>query len=418
MKKDAADSAFGVALFRRIWTGSLFANFGAAIIGAGASWKMTQIATTADMVAAVQTMVMLPVLLFALPAGAMADAWDRRKVALVSLLMAAASALALAVLAGTQSLTPYALLACCFLLGTSMALYAPSWQASARDQVPPARLHSAVMLNSISYNVARGIGPAVGGAVITLGGTISAFSLGIFLYLPLISTLFRWRMSSPPTGDGPGVIAETFLSRVVEALGTPGVRPLLFRTFLSAVAAGGLSALLPLVAQRMLLGGAGMYGFLLAMLGAGSLAAAWSIPMIRARCSAEVLVRLGAMLTGGGFVLLSVAGSVALAGIVLVFVSAGWVVMVTMLNIGVQVVAPSVRAGRVIAAFQASLAGGVAAGSWLWGHVAQAGGLEVALGWSGAATMLASLIGLWFRVPDEKRGISWIAPDHRHEGND
>src|ERR1700686_862853 len=143
------------AVFRRIWLASLLSNLGLMIQGVGAAWAMTQMASSADKVALVQTALMLPIMLISMPAGAVADMYDRRIVALVSLSIALTGATALTVLAWLGLITPQILLAFCFVVGSGMALFGPAWQSSVIEQVPTETLPSAVALNGISYNIAR-----------------------------------------------------------------------------------------------------------------------------------------------------------------------------------------------------------------------------------------------------------------------
>ena len=149
-----------LVVFRRIWAASLLSNFGLLIMGVGAAWSMTQMTASAHMVALVQTASMLPVALVSLAAGAIADMYDRRRVAMFALSIGLTGALAMTFLATANALTPVVLLALCFTIGSSMALFGPAWQASVSEQVPSEDLAAAVALNGISYNIARSFGPA------------------------------------------------------------------------------------------------------------------------------------------------------------------------------------------------------------------------------------------------------------------
>src|ERR1700712_5361168 len=140
------------SVFRRIWLASLLSNFGLLIQGVGAAWAMTQMTSSADKVALVQTALMLPIMLISMPAGAIADMYDRRIVALVSLGIALCGATALTAMAWLNLVTPEVLLAFCFIVGSGMALFGPAWQSSVSEQVPTETLPSAVALNGISYN--------------------------------------------------------------------------------------------------------------------------------------------------------------------------------------------------------------------------------------------------------------------------
>jgi MFS family permease len=160
---------------------------------------MTQMATSADDVALVQTALMLPVMLISMPAGAIADMYDRRIVALVSLSISLSGATALSLLAGFHLITPTILLAFCFVVGSGMALFGPAWQSSVSEQVPTETLPSAIALNGISYNIARSFGPAIGGLVVATAGAVAAFAANAVLYIPLMVVLFLWRRVSEPS---------------------------------------------------------------------------------------------------------------------------------------------------------------------------------------------------------------------------
>src|SRR5689334_4712983 len=178
--------------FRRIWLASLLSNLGLLIQAVGAAWAMTQMTSSADKVALVQTALMLPVMLISMPAGAVADMYDRRVVALVSLSIALAGATALTVLSWLGQINPQILLALCFVVGSGMALFGPAWQSSVSEQVPAETLPAAVALNGISYNIARSFGPAIGGLVVATAGAVAAFAVNAVLYLPLMAVLFLW----------------------------------------------------------------------------------------------------------------------------------------------------------------------------------------------------------------------------------
>ena len=187
------------SVFRRIWLASLLSNLGLLIQAVGAAWAMTQMTSSADKVALVQTALMLPVMLISMPAGAVADMYDRRIVALVSLSIALAGATALTVLSWLGQINPQILLTLCFVVGSGMALFGPAWQSSVSEQVPTETLPSAVALNGISYNIARSFGPAIGGIVVAAAGAVAAFAANALLYLPLLVVLFLWRRVSEPS---------------------------------------------------------------------------------------------------------------------------------------------------------------------------------------------------------------------------
>src|SRR5437660_3724102 len=164
-----------------------------------ATWAMTQMTSSAYMVALVQTALMLPIMLISMPAGAVADMYDRRIVALLSLSISLTGATALAVLAWLGLVTPNILLAFCFIVGSGMALFGPAWQSSVSEQVPAETLPAAVALNGISYNIARSFGPAIGGIIVATAGAVAAFAANALLYIPLLAVLFLWNRVHEPS---------------------------------------------------------------------------------------------------------------------------------------------------------------------------------------------------------------------------
>src|SRR6187431_2755109 len=171
--------------FRRIWSASVLSNFGQLIQGVGAAWEMTRLTSSPSMVALVQTALMLPLMLVAVPAGAIADMFDRRKIALSGLTFATICAATLTTIALFGLTTPWVLLCFSSLIGVGVALYGPAWQASVSEQVKPEQLPAAVGLASVSYNIARSFGPAVGGLIVLAAGATAAFAVNALMYLPL-----------------------------------------------------------------------------------------------------------------------------------------------------------------------------------------------------------------------------------------
>ena len=386
-------------VFRRIWFASLLSNLGLLIQGVGAAWAMTQMATSADDVALVQTALMLPVMLISMPAGAIADMYDRRIVALVSLSISLSGATALSLLAGLHLITPTILLAFCFVVGSGMALFGPAWQSSVSEQVPAETLPSAVALNGISYNIARSFGPAIGGIVVATAGAVAAFAANAVLYIPLMVVLFLWRRVSEPSRLPRERLNRAIVSGVRYIANSPSIRIVLARTLVTGVIGGSVSALMPLVARDLLHGGAQTYGIMLGAFGMGAVIGALNISEVRRRMTGEAAVRACALSMGGAIAAIALSHEPVLTAAALVVAGAAWMLAVALFNIGVQLSAPRWVAGRSLAAFQASIAGGIAVGSWGWGRLTDAAGVETALLASAGLMMLSPLLGLWLHMP-------------------
>src|ERR671920_2129712 len=193
----SAFSPFRSRIFLAIWIASLVSNFGSLVQNVGATWLMTSLAPSADMVTLVQVSTVLPIMLFSLPAGAAADVWDRRVIMLIAQGAMLVVSAALAVLAWLGQVTPWLLILLTFLLGMVAALYGPAWQSSVREQVPRHELPAAVALNSVAFNLARAAGPALGGTIVAWAGAQVAFGINTISYLGLIAVLLTWKR--PPS---------------------------------------------------------------------------------------------------------------------------------------------------------------------------------------------------------------------------
>ncbi|MEH2623638.1 MFS family permease [Bradyrhizobium sp. AZCC 1719] len=387
------------AVFRRIWLASLVSNLGILIQGVGAAWAMTQMTSSADKVALVQTALMLPVMLISMPAGAIADMHDRRIVALVSLGIALVGATALTVLAWFGLVTPNILLALCFVVGSGMALFGPAWQASVTEQVPAETLPAAVALNGISYNIARSFGPAIGGIVVATAGAVAAFAVNAVLYLPLIAVMFLWNRAHEPSRLPRERLNRAMVSGVRYITNSPSIKIVLTRTLVTGIIGGSVSALMPLVARDLLHGGAQTYGIMLGAFGMGAVFGALNIGEVRRRMSGEAAVRACAISMAGAIAAVALSTNAILTAIALVLAGAVWMLAVALFNIGVQLSAPRWVAGRSLAAFQASIAGGIAVGSWGWGHLTDLAGVETALLVSAGLMLISPLLGIWLRMP-------------------
>jgi MFS family permease len=387
------------AVFRRIWLASLLSNLGLLIQGVGAAWAMTQMTSSADKVALVQTALMLPIMLISMPAGAIADMYDRRVVALVSLAIALVGATALAVMAWYDLVTPNILLAFCFVVGCGMALFGPAWQSSVSEQVPAEHLPAAVALNGISYNIARSFGPAIGGVIVATAGAVAAFAANALLYIPLLVVLFLWRRRSEPSRLPRERLNRAMVSGVRYIANSPSIRIVLTRTLVTGIIGGSIMALMPLIARDLLNGGAQTYGIMLGAFGMGAVIGALNIGTLRRQMSGEAAIRACTISMAGAITAVALSRQPVLTAAALVVAGAVWMAAVALFNIGVQLSAPRWVAGRSLAAFQASIAGGIAIGSWGWGYLTDMAGVQTALLVSATMMLVSPLLGLWLRMP-------------------
>ena len=385
--------------FLIIWSASLLSNLGQLIQGVGAAWEMTRLSSSPGMVALVQTALMLPLMLVAVPAGAIADMFDRRKVAMLGLTFATLCAATLTVLSGLGLVTPWLLLAFCFLIGSGVALYGPAWQASVIEQVKPEVLPAAVALSSVSYNIARSFGPAVGGLLVVAAGAMATFAVNAVFYLPLLLAFYLWQRRHVPPRLPPERLHRAIISGARYAIHSPPVRSVMLRGFATGFAGASLSALTPLVARDLLHGNASTYGVLLGAMGIGAIAGALAVSAVRARRKAETAVSLCSVLAGAMVILLGLSHSLLLSVLIMAVAGVFYLLQTTLLSVGVQLSAPRWVAARALSWFQSALTGGIALGAWFWGMVTADWGLQAALIASGVVLMLTPLIGLLAPLP-------------------
>ena len=389
-----------IPLFRRIWVASLLSNLGFTLMSVGAGWTMTVLTPAADMVALVQTAIMLPLMLFSLGAGAIADMYDRRKVGLAALCLSLTASAGLAAMAMAGLVTPWTLLGFCFLIGGGMALFQPAWQASVSEQVSPNILPQAVALNSISFNIARSFGPAVGGLVVAAAGAAASFSATALLYIPLFAVMLAWRRVPVPSRLPPERIDRAVSAGVRYALYSHPIRTVMIRAFVMGTAGGSVSALMPLVARDLVDGGAQVYGVLLGAYGVGSVIGALCISRLRRHLGIEQAVSLSALIMAVCVAIVGISHTVLLSVVALIGAGVGWMIALTLFNVTVQMAVPRWVTGRSLAAYQAAVAGGMAVGSWLWGHVAQSHGVSAALLASAFALVASAGLAFVWRVPE------------------
>jgi MFS family permease len=380
--------------YRRIWSASVLSNFGQLILGVGAAWEMTRLTTSASLVALVQSALMLPLMLVSVPAGAIADMFDRRKIAIAGLSFATLCAAVLTVLAFNGLTTPWILLAFCSLIGTGVALYSPAWGASIPEQVTPEHLPAAIALGSISYNVARSFGPAVGGVIVLAAGAKGAFLTNSLAYLPLLTAFLLWRRKHVAPRLPPERIDRAIVGGARYALHSSPVRAAMVRALSFGLAGAAGSALVPLVARDLLNGNASTYGLLLGCTGVGAVAGALFVSKTRERLTADQAYRLCAFVSGLMLVVIGLSRFLVLTAAAMLIAGAANMLAIALLNVSVQLSVPRWVAGRALSGYQASLTGGVAIGAWMWGHLAAQRSIEIAFLASGVALCLTPLIGL------------------------
>jgi MFS family permease len=394
----ATVSPLSVPIFRAVWVSSIVSNFGGLIQSVGASWLMIALGASPQLIALVQASTTLPIMLLSLPAGAIADNLDRRRVMLTAQIFMLLVSAALSVFAWEGWLTPWLLLGFTFLIGCGTALNGPAWQASVGDMVPRAALPGAVALNSMGFNIARSVGPAVGGAIVAAAGAAAAFLANAVSYIGLIVVLFRWRPDVREARLPPEPVGTAMLAGLRYVAMSPGLRIVMVRSLVFGLAASAVPALMPLVARDLIGGGPLTYGLLLGGFGLGAIGGALGSTRLRNRLSPEGVVRAAvlALSAGAAIAAASRALPVTIAGLLLA--GAGWVLALSTFNVSVQLATPRWVVARALAIYQMAAFGGMAAGSWLFGIIAETD-VATALFAAAALQLVSLVLGLVFPLP-------------------
>lgn len=363
-------SPLAFPVFRAVWIATLGASLGTFFLAVGASWLMVASGASPQMIALVQASASLPVVLVSLAAGAIADNMDRRKVMLTAQIFILTVSGSLAGLTYFGVMTPRLLLAFTFLVGCGTALNGPAWQASVGDMVPRAVLPNAVAYNSLGLNLARTAGPAIGGAIVAVGGAASAFLVNALSSLGLVFVLLRWRPKRSPRALPPERLGDAMRAGLRYVAMSPHTSVLLLRAGLFGCATSAIQALLPLVARDLLNGGPLTFGVLLGSFGIGAVAGALGIRRVNRALSAEAMIRAATIVTVLGTMGAALSHTAWLTCPCLALAGVGWVFAFSTFNVAVQLASPNWVLGRALALYQMTAFAGIAAGSWAIGFCA------------------------------------------------
>jgi MFS family permease len=391
----SALAPFKFPVFRGVWIASTVSNLGGLIQSVGASWMMTSIAQSADMVALVQASVALPIMLLALIAGAIADNMDRRRVMLGAQIFLFCVSVALSICTFAGWMTPWLLLLFTFLIGCGTAFHSPAWQASVGDMVPRTHLAEAVALNSMGFNIARSVGPAIGGAIVAAAGAGVAFAVNAMSYVALVSVLAKWRPAVAPRLLPPESLGIAIGAGIRYVLMSPAIRRVMLRSAVFGIGASSAMALMPLVAKHLVAGGPLIYGVLLGSFGLGAIMGALSSARLRVRLSTEALVSAASVAFALAVALVGWSSHLLLTLPALFVTGAMWVLALSTFNVAVQLAAPRWVVARALALYQMAAFGGMAGGSWLWGVLADASGITVSLAIAALVLLSTAALGWW-----------------------
>lgn len=385
-------------VFRALWLAILASNIGTWVHEVAAAWMMTGLSASPLMVAAVQAATTLPVVLLALVAGTLADRIDRRRYLIAAQAWLLFVATTLAVLAQLDRIGPVTLLLLTFGLGIGAALTMPAQAAIVPELVARAQLAPAVALNSVAMNIARALGPALGGLVVAQAGVGWAFAINAASFLGVIVVLWRWRRSAGVPSLPPERFAAAFGGGLRYVRQAPAMRAVLAKAALFFGCASAATALLPLLVRGELGAGPGPFGVLLGCLGIGALAGAGALPWLRQRLDADRLVLVATLIYAAGLVALAFLRAFPLLCVVMLAMGAAWIAVLSSLQIAAQLAVPGWVRARALALYIMVFAGGMALGSLAWGAVAQAGSITLALATAGIGLALSAPLALRFRL--------------------
>lgn len=402
----SALAPLGQPAFAMLWVATVLSNIGTWMNDVGAGWLMTTLSPSPVMVAAVQATTTMPVFLFALLAGAVADIVDRRRLLLVANVLMTAVAGMLALLVSLEMMTPLLLLVFTFLLGSGAAFVAPAWQAIVPSLVPRKQLSAAIALNSTGVNVSRAIGPALAGFLIVAVGLGAPFALNALSFVGIIAALVWWR---PPAQSSsrlpPEKVGAAIIVGLRYAFNSGPLRATLIRAGAFFLFASALWAMLPLVARDVLSGGPTLYGLLLASVGAGAVLAAFVMPAIKSRLGPNATVAAGSIGTAGVLALFALVRDPKVAIAAAGLAGVCWIGVLSSLYVSVQTALPDWVRARGLSIFLTVFFGAMSFGSLIWGQVAALSSIETSL--------LAAAAGVVAFVP-----LTWSAKLSQGEGMD
>jgi MFS family permease len=381
----------------------------------GAGWLMTELSSSPSLVALVEAADSFPLMLLAIPAGALADIVDRRRLLIgVQIYMLVVAAI-LGIITLMSLTTAWMLIGFTFALGVGGALLLPAWASIVPDLVPPEDLQSAVALNSVAINGARAVGPAIAGVLVAAVGPWLVFMLNALSYVGILAALLMWKHEHEKST----LPAERFFSAIRVGMRfvthTRALQIVLIRGAAFFIFASATWSLFPLIVRQELKRGPEVYGLLLTCIGVGAVAGAILLPKVRARVSRDVLVAGSSALYAFAALALAYLPYVPLLAVAMVATGAAWISILSALQVSAQMTLPAWVRARGLAAFVVVFMGGMAIGSVLWGQVATRVGIPNALTTAAIGTLIAIVLTWRFKLGAHEKldfspSMDWPAP--------
>lgn len=418
----SAWAPFGQSTFTILWLATVLSNVGTWMHDVGAGWLMTVLSPTPIVVAAVQAATTLPVFMFALLAGAVADIVDRRRLLIITNVFMAVVAACLAVMVSLDLVTPLILLTFTFLLGAGAAFMAPAWQAIVPSLVPRPQLSAAIALNSMGINVSRAIGPALAGFLIVAVSLAAPFAVNAVSFIGIILALLWWRPTSekesllPPERVGSAIVVG-----LRYALNSGPLRATLVRAAAYFLFASALWSMLPLIARVVLKGDATLYGLLLTSVGVGAVLGAFLMPQIKSTLGSNGTVAVGSIATAIVLTVLALFPQKYVAIFAAACAGLSWIGVLSSLQVSTQMALPNWVRARGLSIYLTIFFGSMTIGSLLWGQIATISSIQTSL--------LIAAIGVVIFIPltwsfkldqgealDHAPSMHWPAPIASDQG--
>lgn len=375
-------SAFGPLrhrLFRMLWGANVIVALGVWMQSTSAGWMMTSLSPNALMVSLVQAATIVPVFLFALPAGAIADIVDRRLYLVGTQAWMLGAAIVLTLMTLGHLTDAWSLLALTFAIGLGAAMNNPAWGSVMAEAVPRSDLVQAIALNGVGFNIARAVGPAMAGFLLLAGGPALTFGLNAVSYLVVIAVLLMWHRRPRP----PALPREHFLSAMKTGMRfvrhTPSMQAAMLRAAAFFLPGAAPWAMLPLVVREQLGLGAGVYGMLLGLMGIGGVTAGLLLPQLRARFQRGNIVFAASLMSCTGMLILGLSRHWLPAAFGMMLFGLGWVSTSSVTQGAAQMAAPSWVRARALSIYQLSFNFALAVGTFFWGWLGTQVGLTTAL---------------------------------------
>src|SRR5437870_3653578 len=391
--------------FRNLLVADVVSDVGTFMQSVGAAWLMVSLNSGPMYVALTQTASALPFFILALPAGAIGDIADRRKVILFTEIWMVVVAVVLAAMTIAGKMSPVLLLILTFALSAGDAFETPTWRAVLPELVQKEDLPAASALNGIEFNIARAAGPALAGALIAAAGVGAAFAVNAASVLGVLMVAVRWQRPVRAETLPPETIQGATIAAIRYVRNAPTIRAATLRTGVVMFCASALFALLPTLAHRVSGSPIG-YGALLGCFGGGAVAGAVAMQWARARWSTDAVVSAAVAVLGATIVPLGGIHNLPVLMLIMAVSGAAWLTFISLANALVQQLAPDWVRARVLAIFMLVSQGGLAAGSILWGEVASRVSIDAALMWAGLATIATTALGFVAKLPDRIADVS------------